>query len=81
MNLEVEKLLDLASELPLNRRADFLARECPDPEVRAEVESLLEYATDTESYFNDAIQSVAWSLRTTVKRRPVMPLGRTGSSL
>jgi serine/threonine protein kinase len=75
VNLQVEKLLDLASELPMERRADFLVRECPDPQVRAEVESLLEYATDTECYFNHAIQSVAWSLRTTREASPGDAIG------
>ncbi|MBZ5611078.1 MAG: protein kinase [Acidobacteriia bacterium] len=63
MNLEVERLLDLAAEVPSGRRTEFLAQQCPDPLVRAEVESLLEYATGAESYFQDAIQGVARSLR------------------
>jgi len=70
VNLEVERLLDLALEVPLDRRAEFLARECPDPLVRAEVESLLEYATGAESYFNDAIKGVAWSLRASREASP-----------
>ncbi|HKA01759.1 MAG TPA: protein kinase [Candidatus Solibacter sp.] len=64
MNLEVERLLDLASAVPASRRPALLAKECPDPELRAEVESLLQYATDAESYFERAIRGVATSVRT-----------------
>ena len=63
MNLEIERLLDLVAELPADLRAEFLGQECPDPAMRAEVESLLEYATGAESYFGDAIRGVACSLR------------------
>jgi tetratricopeptide (TPR) repeat protein/tRNA A-37 threonylcarbamoyl transferase component Bud32 len=63
VNLDVERLLDLAAQLPAGRRADFLAQECPDPLVRAEVESLLRYATGAEFYFEEAVQSVAHSLQ------------------
>ena len=75
MNPEVERLVDLAAEVPPARRAEFLAETCPDPRVRAEVESLLEYATDAESYFNDAIQGVAWSLRTGHEAAPGEAIG------
>ena len=51
-------------EIPLDRRAEFLGEACRDALIRSEVESLLEYAVDAESYFNDAIQAVACSLRT-----------------
>src|SRR5262249_28559900 len=64
VNLEVERLLDLASAVPASRRPALLAKECPDPELRAEVESLLQYATDAESYFERAIRGVATSVRT-----------------
>ena len=64
MNLEVERLLDLAAELPTTQRGEFLTQQCPDPALRAEVESLLDYATGAESYFSEAIQGVARSLRT-----------------
>jgi tetratricopeptide (TPR) repeat protein len=63
VNVEVERLLDLAAAMPASRRATFLAKECPDTRVRAEVESLLEYATGAETFFDQAIQSVASSVR------------------
>ena len=62
MNLEVERLLDLAAAMPPERRAAFLEKECPDTRVRREVESLLQYATGAEQYFEDALQSVAASV-------------------
>ncbi len=64
MNPEVERLLELVTELPRERRAEFLAQKCPDTLIRAEVESLLPYAAGAETYFDDAIQGVARSLRT-----------------
>jgi tetratricopeptide (TPR) repeat protein/tRNA A-37 threonylcarbamoyl transferase component Bud32 len=75
VNLEVERLLDLAAQVPSGRRADFLAQECPDPLVRAEVESLLEYATGAESYFNEAVRGVALSLRTSHEASPGDAIG------
>ncbi len=75
MNLEVERLLDLAAQLPAGRRADFLVRECPDPQVRAEVESLLRYATGAEFYFDQAVQSVAHSLHTNRETAPGDAIG------
>src|SRR4051794_6722219 len=70
VNLEGERLLDLAAALPPGRRATFLAKECPDTRVRAEVESLLEYATGAETYFDEAIQSVASSVRSSHEPSP-----------
>jgi tRNA A-37 threonylcarbamoyl transferase component Bud32/tetratricopeptide (TPR) repeat protein len=70
LNLEVERLLDLAAQVPRGRRAKFIAQQCLDPLVRAEVESLLEYATGAESFFEDAVQGVAASLRNSVEASP-----------
>ena len=63
VNLEVERLLDLASAMPPERRAAFLTRALPDATVRREVESLLEYVTGAEEYFENAIQGVAACVR------------------
>ena len=41
---QVEDLFEACSELPPEERARYLGAHCPDPEVRAEVESLLRYA-------------------------------------
>ena len=70
MNLEIEKLLDLAAQIPRGRRAEFVAQQCTDPWVRAEVESLLEYATGADSFFEEAVQGVAVSLRTSGEASP-----------
>src|ERR1700733_500829 len=44
---QVEQLFEAAQRQPANQRAEFLRQACPaDPELRAEVESLLE-AADT----------------------------------
>jgi serine/threonine protein kinase len=59
---EIERLLDLASRVPSNRRSEFLSRLCPDPAIRADVESLLKYATASETYFEDAVQDLALAL-------------------
>jgi serine/threonine protein kinase len=60
---DIKKLLDLAAQIPSERRAQFLARQCPNPQVRAEVSALIRYADDAESCFEEAIQGVAASLR------------------
>lgn len=62
MNLEIERLLDLASRVPSDLRSEFLARECSDPVIRAEVESLLKYATTSETYFETAVQDLAFAV-------------------
>jgi serine/threonine protein kinase len=52
----LDRLFDEASQLPVEERAAFLDRNCPDPEVRAEVESLLPHAasgnTSTPAFSN-----------------------------
>ena len=70
MNVEVERLLDLAAALPEERRSAFLARECRDARVRAEVESLLEYVTGAEEFFDEAIQGAAADVRTSREPAP-----------
>ncbi len=75
MNLEVERLLDLALELPPGRRTDFLREQCPNSALRAEVESLLRYAPGAESYFDVAIQGVALTLRGSHEASPGDAIG------
>ncbi len=52
----LDRLFDEASQLSVEERAAFLDRNCPDPEVRAEVESLLPHAvsgnTSTPAFSN-----------------------------
>jgi serine/threonine protein kinase len=59
MNAQVERLLELAAQLPVEERNGFLANECCDPEIRAEVESLLPFYAGTSAYFEAAVQGVA----------------------
>jgi serine/threonine protein kinase len=75
MNLEVERLLDLALDASPEDRSELLTEECPNPAIRAEVESLLEYAIDAELYFDDAIRGVARSLRTSNEASPGDAIG------
>src|SRR5947209_7611871 len=63
--LDIEILADRAAELPPAVRSSFLDRECRDANVRSKVEELLEYADHAESWFDQAIQGVAVSLRGT----------------
>jgi tetratricopeptide (TPR) repeat protein len=64
MNPEVERLLDLAAQVPSEKWPALLARECPDPLIRAEVAAALQYSSDAELCFDAAIQGLAMSLRT-----------------
>lgn len=70
MTTEVERLLDLAVQLPAHQRAQFLVHRCPDPRVRIEVESLLQYATSAETFLDQAIRDAALFLRTTAELSP-----------
>jgi tetratricopeptide (TPR) repeat protein len=65
MSPDVERLLDLAAQVPSEEWPALLARECPDPLVRAEAAAALEYSHDAELYFDEAIGVVAVSLRAT----------------
>lgn len=62
VNPEVEDLLIAATRVPPHEREEFLAKHCPDPAVRSEVEALLRDASAAERYFENAVQSVAVSL-------------------
>ncbi|MEO8594420.1 MAG: serine/threonine-protein kinase [Candidatus Solibacter sp.] len=75
MNLEVERLLDLAASLPPERRTAFLVKECPDARVRAEVASLLAYATGAEAFFDEAIHHAADDVRSSREPAPGDLLG------
>jgi tetratricopeptide (TPR) repeat protein len=75
VNLEVERLLELASALPPDRRAEFLAGECSDSQVREEVLSLLDYAAGAETFFEQAIQGVAASVSRGREFEPGDPFG------
>jgi eukaryotic-like serine/threonine-protein kinase len=63
MNPEVERLLERVTQTPEAGRAEFLERECLDPQVRAEVESLLPFYTGSASCFDLSLQEIARSVR------------------
>src|SRR5215475_9302099 len=70
VNPEIEALLSAAAEVSSEMRAELLARECPDPSVRAEVAALMQYADEAESYFDNIIQGAASSLLTGLEPSP-----------
>jgi tetratricopeptide (TPR) repeat protein len=43
----VDRFFEQAVALPIEQQAGYLAANCPDPEVRAEIESLLAFVTDS----------------------------------
>jgi serine/threonine protein kinase/Tfp pilus assembly protein PilF len=43
----VDRFFEQAVALPIEQQAVYLAANCPDPEVRAEIESLLAFVTDS----------------------------------
>ena len=63
MNPEVERLLERVAQTPTVGRPEFLERECLDPQVRAEVESLLRFYTCSESWFDHSVQAIARYVR------------------
>jgi serine/threonine protein kinase len=73
---QVEILADQAAQLPMESRAAFLERACPDPRLRAEVGALLQFAAEAESFFDHAIQGVASALRS---RHEPLPGDHIGS--
>lgn len=55
---EIERLLGLLAEIPVELRPEFLERECPDAAVRDRVAALLRDAEEAESYFDSIIRGV-----------------------
>jgi serine/threonine protein kinase len=76
VNRQVEILVDQAAQLPLESRAAFLERACPDPQLRSEAAALLQLASEAESFFDHAIQGVASALRS---RHEPLPGDHIGS--
>jgi serine/threonine protein kinase len=70
VNLDLERMLERVERLPSEERAAFLASECPDPAVRAELAALLGQAQDAGAWLEAAIRAVAQSLRRTGEPRP-----------
>ncbi len=56
---EVKRLFECAIELAPEERADYLERECPDPDLRREVASLMDYSAEGLPSADAAIASAA----------------------
>ncbi len=56
---EVKRLFEYAIELKPEERADYIERECPDPDLRREVASLLDYSAEGLPSADAAIASAA----------------------
>src|SRR5689334_15132221 len=54
--------MNRAAQIPAEKRAEFLARECSDPSTRSEAADLLLYADGAEYLFDSAIRGVASTL-------------------
>ncbi len=62
MKPEVERLFEAALEIPPDRRREFLLRQRVSAELRGEVELLLEYNRDAESFLAAAVGGEAASV-------------------
>jgi serine/threonine protein kinase/tetratricopeptide (TPR) repeat protein len=58
----VEEIFLGAADLPSDQRADYLRLTCPDPEIAAEVNSLLIYDAAAASSLDNVVQEAAASL-------------------
>ena len=58
MNPEIERLLELAAQVPAEMRSELLKRECPDASIRDQVTALLHYAEEAESYLDSIVRGV-----------------------
>jgi len=63
----IEELFHAASALEGAERAEFLRRECPDPEVRREVSSLLEAGTAAELSLATVVDGAAAEIAETLE--------------
>src|SRR5215472_3876231 len=50
----VEEMFKAVQEQPPDERTQFLAQACPDPNIRAEVQSLLDHSSGVESFLEDS---------------------------
>ena len=62
MNPEIQRHPDAAGPAPSHARRQALAHDRHDPAVREEASTLLKYADQAESYFDEVVQGVASSL-------------------
>ncbi|MBL8227444.1 MAG: protein kinase [Bryobacterales bacterium] len=62
MRREVEELFSAVMDLPRQERDAYLDRECPDANVRREVEALIEYDARAENFLDQTVQDAARSV-------------------
>jgi hypothetical protein len=65
---ELERLLGLLADVPVELRPEFLERECPDAAVRDRIAALLRDAEEAESYFDSIIRGVPASRRNSQRK-------------
>jgi tetratricopeptide (TPR) repeat protein/predicted Ser/Thr protein kinase len=75
VNRNLESFLKSTAQFPPEMQTEVLARECPDPAMRAEVAALIQYADEAESFFDNIIQGAASSLLTRLEPRPGDTIG------
>ncbi len=75
MNPEIERLFHAVVALPADQREIFLDENCSDPQIRREVELLLEHDAGSETFLQDAISNVASSVRDAASLREAQRVG------
>jgi serine/threonine protein kinase len=72
---EVHRLFEVASELPADRRSEYLQSQTIDVDVQREVLSLLAHDGLAESFFRDALGSAARSVQLDLDLAPGARIG------
>jgi serine/threonine protein kinase/tetratricopeptide (TPR) repeat protein len=76
MNPDLEKLFDQAVSLVGAEREEFIARHCPDPELRRELETLLASDQGAGTFLQGAVMEAASSVVQDLAFSPGQRLGR-----
>lgn len=76
MNPELEKLFDQAVSLAGTEREEFIARHCPDPALRHELEMLLDSDQGSGTFLQGAVMDAASSVLKDLEFSPGRRLGR-----
>jgi eukaryotic-like serine/threonine-protein kinase len=76
MNPELEKLFDQAVSLAGTERDEFIARHCPDPALRRELEMLLSSDQGAETFLQGTVLNAASSMLEALTFSPGQRLGR-----
>jgi tetratricopeptide (TPR) repeat protein len=76
MNPDLEKLFDQAVSLAGTEREEFIARHCPDPELRRELEMLLASDQGAGTFLQGAVMDAASSVLQDLAFSPGQRIGR-----